>query len=178
MEYKSFAFDLNAIEEDGRFQGYAATFGNVDLGGDVIAPGAFTRTLLETGGRVPILDHHNPDRQIGWNLTAQEDARGLFVTGQLDLNVQTARERHSLMKLARQVGGRSGLSIGFQTVDAEMDAHDPSVRHLIEVELMEYSLVTFPMNPQAAVTTVKQGGPLLQALMRLHSAVRPSAFAH
>ncbi len=150
----------------------------MDLGGDVIAPNAFTRTLIETGGRVPILDHHNPDRQIGWNLVAREDRRGLFVIGQLDLNVQVARERHSLMRLAEQVGGRTGLSIGFQTVDAEMDAENPSVRHLFEVELMEYSLVTFPMNPQAGVTAVKQDGPLFCALSQLHTSLSPSSLIH
>ncbi len=172
MEYKSFDFDLKQVEADGRFQGYAATFGNVDLGGDVIAPGAFTETLLEThGGKVPILDHHNPEQQIGWNLEAFEDSRGLFVVGQLDLNVQSARERHSLMRMARQVGGRTGLSIGFKTVLWENDFEDPAVRHLIEIQLMEYSLVTFPMNPQAGVTAVKINDPLSHALAQLNSAL-------
>ncbi len=174
MEYKSFVFDLKNVEEDGCFQGYAATFGNIDFGGDVIAPGAFTQTLMDTGGgKVPILDHHNPEQQIGWNLEAFEDAYGLFVRGKLDLNVQAARERFSLMRLARQVGGRTGLSIGFQTVQSEQDFDDPTVRHLLEIELMEYSLVTFPMNPQAGVTTVKIMDPLSQALSELNT-----AFAH
>ncbi len=172
MEYKSFDFDLSNVEEDGRFHGYAATFGNVDLGGDVIAPGAFKETLLDThGGRVPILDHHNPEQQIGWNLEAFEDSRGLFVLGQLDLNIQAARERHSLMRLAQKIGGRTGLSIGFQTILWENDFEDPTVRHLIEIQLMEYSMVTFPMNPQAGVTAVKISDPLSNALMQLNSAL-------
>ncbi|QPJ61460.1 MAG: HK97 family phage prohead protease [Candidatus Nitronauta litoralis] len=176
MEYKTFDFDLNNVEEDGRFQGYAATFGNVDLGGDMIAPGAFTETLLETqGGRVPILDHHNPEQQIGWNLEAFEDSHGLFVLGQLDLNVQAARERHSLMRLAQKVGGRTGLSIGFQTVLWENDFEDPTVRHLLEIQLMEYSMVTFPMNPQASVTAMKISDPLSKALNQLISTLHPSS---
>lgn len=104
MEYKTFDFDLNNVEEDGRFQGYAATFGNVDLGGDMIAPGHSPKPCWKHKGRVPILDHHNPEQQIGWNLEAFEDSHGLFVLGQLDLNVQAARERHSLMRLAQKVG--------------------------------------------------------------------------
>ena len=158
-EYHSYEFKLNDVSDSGQFQGYAATFGNVDLGNDVVEPGAFEQSLRDTGGKIPILDHHNPAQQIGWNLEAREDAFGLFVRGQLDLNVQAARERHSLMKLAAQVGGRSGLSIGFQTVRDEPDAENFKIRRLQEVRLMEYSLVTFPMNPEAGVTRVKLSPP-------------------
>ena len=95
-EYQSFEFKLNDVSDNGQFQGYAAMFGNVDLGNDVVEPGAFEQSLTETGGgKIPILDHHNPAQQIGWNLEAREDSIGLFVRGQLDLNVQAARERHS-----------------------------------------------------------------------------------
>ena len=165
-EYQSFEFKLNDVSDNGRFQGYAATFGNVDLGNDVVEPGAFEQSLRDTGGgKIPILDHHNPAQQIGWNLEAREDSKGLFVRGQLDLNVQAARERHSLMKLAVEVGGRTGLSIGFQTVRDEPDPENFKVRRLIEVRLMEYSIVTFPMNLEAGVTRVKTrrtaGGSLL-----------------
>ena len=155
-EYHSFEFKLNDVSDSGQFQGYAATFGNVDLGNDVVEPGAFEQSLAESGGgKIPILDHHNPAQQIGWNLEAREDAFGLFVRGQLDLNVQAARERHSLMKLAAKIGGRSGLSIGFQTVRDEPDPENFKIRRLKQVRLMEYSLVTFPMNLEAGVTRIK-----------------------
>jgi len=160
-EYQSFEFKLNDVSDTGQFQGYAATFGNVDLGNDVVEPGAFEQSLHDTGGgKIPILDHHNPARQIGWNLEAREDSIGLFVRGQLDLNVQAARERHSLMKLAAKVGGRSGLSIGFQTLRDEPDPENFKIRRLKQVRLMEYSLVTFPMNPEAGITRVKTEKPL------------------
>ena len=164
-EYHSYEFKLNDVSDTGQFQGYAAVFGNVDLGNDVVEPGAFEQSLRDTGGgKIPILDHHNPAQQIGWNLEAREDAFGLFVRGQLDLNVQAARERHSLMKLAAQVGGRSGLSIGFQTVCDEPDPENFKIRRLKEVRLMEYSLVTFPMNPSAGVTRIKTGGSSVPTL--------------
>lgn len=155
MEYKYFAFKLSEVTSEGQFQGYAAVFGNVDMAGDIVEPGAFDVTLNETGGKVPILDHHNPAQQIGWNLSAREDARGLFVKGQLDLNVQNARERHSLMRMAAKIGGKTGLSIGFQTIREEADKDDVSIRRLKEIRLLEYSLVTFAMNPEAQVTHVK-----------------------
>ncbi len=176
-EYHSFEFKLNDVSDNGQFQGYAATFGNVDLGNDVVEPGAFEQSLRDNGGgKIPILDHHNPAQQIGWNLEAREDSIGLFVRGQLDLNVQAARERHSLMKLAMQVGGRSGLSIGFQTVRDEPDPENFKIRRLKQVRLMEYSLVTFPMNPEAGVTRVKVDAlpPLQESLHTLLTHLRAS----
>lgn len=154
-EYKSFPFKIDRVDDSGEFCGYASIFGNVDLGGDVVHPGSFKKTLRENKGRVPILDHHDPRKHIGWNLMAREDPRGLFVCGQLNLDVQLARERHSLMKQATRIGGRTGLSIGFRTVREETDRTRPEVRHLKEVQLVEYSIVSFPMNPAAAVTRIK-----------------------
>lgn len=171
MEHKSFELKLDEVTPDGQFQGYAAVFDNVDFGKDVIAKGAFAESLKETGGKIPILNHHDPAHQIGWNLEAREDEHGLFVRGQLDLNVQAARERHSLMRMAAKVGGKSGLSIGFQTLREEAYPEDFSIRQLKEVRLFEYSLVTFPMNPQAGVTRVKaRQGSLRRSLELLRDA--------
>ena len=156
-QFKTFPFKIDRVENTGEFCGYAATFGNVDLGGDVVDPGAFINTLEANLGRVPILDHHDPKKHIGWNLEAREDERGLFVCGQLTLEVQLARERHSLMKQASNVGGRTGLSIGFRSISESPDSQRPQIRHLQELQLIEYSLVIFPMNPEAGITRIKRG---------------------
>ncbi len=165
-EIKSFPFKIDQVGESGEFTGYASTFGDVDLGGDIIEKGSFRKTLRESQGRIPILDHHDPTRQIGWNLEAKEDDRGLLVKGLLDFNVRTARERHSLMKMAMQVGGRTGLSIGFRAIKEEPDPKNPLIRRLKEIQLFEYSVVTFPMNPHASVTTVKARQNLLHQFLR------------
>ncbi|MBC8284358.1 MAG: HK97 family phage prohead protease [Nitrospinae bacterium] len=154
-EIKSFPFKMDAINDAGEFCGYASTFGSIDLGGDVVEKGAYKKTLIESKGRFPILDHHDPTRQIGWNVEAHEDERGLFVRGLLDLNVMVARERHSLMKMAQTIGGRTGLSIGFRVIKEGADRNRPEIRRLKEIQLLEYSVVTFPMNRQAAVISVK-----------------------
>lgn len=146
---------MGAINDAGEFCGYASTFESVDLGGDVVEKGAYKKTLIESGGRFPILDHHDPTRQIGWNVEAHEDERGLFVRGLLDLNVAAARERHSLMRMAQTVGGRTGLSIGFRAIKEGRGRKHPEIRRLKEVQLLEYSVVTFPMNRQANVVSVK-----------------------
>lgn len=153
---KSFKFELKEVSDEGKFDGYASTFGNIDLGGDIVASGAFAQTIKTNGGIVPILDSHDPSKQIGWNHTAKEDRRGLKVSGELDLNVQGAREKHSLMLSAKEIGAKMGLSIGYRTIKSEPHKTKPEIRVLKEVELLEYSVVAFPMNPKARVTNVKQ----------------------
>ncbi len=48
-----------------------------------------------------------------------------------------------------------GLSIGFRTVRAKRDAKT-GIRHILEADLWEISVVTFPMLPSARVSEVKE----------------------
>lgn len=148
LEHKTFALKLDAPpDSEGRFTGYAAVFGNVDKGNDVIEAGAFTKTLQETP-EVPILWAHNPDEPIGVSASMSQDGKGLRVEGQLAMDVQRAREVHSLMKL----GAIKGMSIGYRTVKRSFKG---AVRHLEELKLGEFSPVVFPMNTLAGVDDVK-----------------------
>lgn len=147
-EVKTFALKLDAPPDDeGRFTGYAAVFGNVDKGNDVIEPGAFTKTLQENPD-VPILWAHDVDEPIGVSTYMVEDGKGLKVEGQLAMDVQRAREVHSLMK----IGAIKGLSIGYNTMRRYFKGQ---VRHLQELALGEFSPVVFPMNTLAGVDGVK-----------------------
>ncbi len=153
-EFKTFEFKIqDADPAKGIIRGYASTFGNIDFGDDVIDAGAFKKTIQESKGLIPILADHDPTKQIGWNLRAEEMKDGLFVEGKIDVeNNALARERYSLAKQALEIGASSGLSIGYGTVKAVADKERPSVRRLKEVKLYEYSFVTFPMNNLAMVT--------------------------
>lgn len=156
VEYKTFSLKLDDVDTQGTIRGYASTFGNVDLGFDVVSKGAFKKSIKESGGgKIPILADHDPSKQIGWNFRAEEDDTGLFVEGKLDLNVQSAREKYSLAKTALSLGAKMGLSIGYMTIKAEPDRDKPMVRHLKELKLFEYSIVTFPMNTEAMITSAK-----------------------
>lgn len=148
MNKQTFELEIKSVDDaSGEFEGYAAVFGNEDLGGDVIEHGAFTKTLQERPN-IPILWQHDPDNPIGKSIIVSETEHGLAVKGQLNLDVQQGREAYALVKQ----GALSGLSIGFQTVK---DKWNEGVRHLKEVKLFEYSLVTFPMNPLANITAIK-----------------------
>lgn len=154
-----FPFEIKAVTPDGIIEGYASTFNNIDLGGDKVMPGAFKRTLKNNGSKVPILADHRMDQQIGWNMDAKEDSSGLYVKGWLDINNnQKAKEKYSMAQKALEVGAKSGLSIGYAAVGWEIvndKQTNMSYRKLKEIKLYEYSLVTFPMNEEASMTSAK-----------------------
>lgn len=163
IEFKTFSLKFDDVDSKGMIRGYASTFGNVDLGFDVVDKGAFKKSIQESNGLWPILADHNPSKHIGWNMRAEEDGNGLLVEGKIDMNVQEGRERYSLAKTALELGAKMGLSIGYMTVKAEPDRDKPMIRHLKELKLFEYSIVTFPMNTEAMVTTAKSLGDLDRA---------------
>lgn len=151
LDRKFAATELGDVDETGTFTGYASVFGAVDLGQEVVAAGAFTRSLAERGaGGIRMLFQHNPDEPIGHWLSVEEDAHGLKVRGRISSEVARGREVLALM----QAGGLDGLSIGFKTVRAKTDAAT-GVRHIFEADLWEISIVTFPMLPEARVAAVK-----------------------
>ena len=140
-------------EQEGVFSGYASTFGNVDNGNDIVAKGAFTKSLAERPAtKVKLLSQHKTDEPIGIFTEMFEDSKGLYVKGRLALGTQKGRETYELMKM----GAIDGMSIGFRA-NPEKQTYNESkrTRTLNEVQLLEISLVTFPMNERAIVQSVK-----------------------
>ncbi len=135
----------------GVFQGYASLFGKRDQQGDVVLPGAFAQSLRVKGAQgIRMLFQHNPAEPVGVWIDIAERERGLFVRGRLNLKVQRGRELLALL----ESGGLDGLSIGFKTVRARNDRAS-ATRQLLQIDLWEISLVTFPMLDGARVSTVK-----------------------
>ncbi len=148
LERKSvkFNFEVKAEGEARVIEGYGAVFGNLDNGGDIILPGAFSESLTR---RMPkMLYQHWSEKLIGKWDSASEDAKGLYVKGVL-AKTPLADEAYELAKM----GALDGMSIGYSPNDYEHD--DKGIRKLKKVELWEVSLVTFPMNESARLTGVK-----------------------
>jgi len=137
--------------EVGVFEGLASTFGNRDMVGDVIAPGAF-RASLTRSARIKMLWQHDARAPIGtWEQIVETEA-GLAVKGRLVLEVQQAREALALLR----VGAVDALSIGFLVPrDGASFEKDKAVRRITAVDLWEISVVTFPANPKARIDRVK-----------------------
>ncbi|MBV7255214.1 HK97 family phage prohead protease [Pacificimonas sp. WHA3] len=128
-----------------RLAGYAAVFDVPDRGRDVVRAGAFGGLKLP----VPLLWQHGADRPVGRVVKAEEDARGLRVVCEFADGSAAAREAAALVK----AGALTGLSFGYRTKRARPD-RVRGVRELLDVELVEVSLVTFPMQPLARVIGV------------------------
>ena len=154
-EIKQIVFE-SEVKSDakGVFTGYGSIFGNQDQGNDIVAKGAFTKSLAERpASKVKMLFQHKTDEPIGIFTEIYEDQKGLFVKGQLAMGTQKGRETYELLKM----GALDGMSIGFKA-DPQKQGYNENkrgIRTLKEVDLMEISLVTFPMNEQAMVQSVK-----------------------
>ena len=149
MEIKHFTLhDVKADEAARTVEGWASTFNNVDQGQDIVLPGAFTKTLKRTKS-LPMLWQHRTDQVIGVWSEFEETDTGLRVKGRIS-ETALGNDAYTLTR----DGAVSKMSIGYATKKYEID-QDKGVRKLIEVDLYEVSLVTFPMNDRAAITRVK-----------------------
>jgi HK97 family phage prohead protease len=139
----------------GVIEGYASVFEDEpDSYGDIIARGAFTKGLAELKQRsesVLMLWAHDTTAPIGRWTDVEEDTRGLFVRGQLNLETDSGRNAHAHLK----AGDVNGLSIGYQTVSGATERHKNGTQTLHAVNLKEVSVVTFPALRSARVTAVK-----------------------
>lgn len=154
LERKEFGFKAEDVGEDGTFGGYGSVFGNIDSYREIVAPGAFKGSLerIAAGGDpLPALWQHNSNEPVGGFDLLAEDDRGLKCHGfLLKDEVVRAKEAHALMK--RRVV--KGLSIGYYVLQDSYN-EKTGVRTLIELELVEISIVTFPANDLAQVDAVK-----------------------
>lgn len=151
MDFAASPFEIKSLNDSGAIEGLLAGFDNVDSHGDRISPVAFTRTLAERGTRaLPMLLHHDLRRPIGAWKEWQERPEGLYVKGSLTLSTRDAQEAHALAK----DGALTGLSIGFRTKSEQLDQRTGE-NHLLDLDLIEGSLVTVPSNPKTHVATVK-----------------------
>ncbi|WP_052045826.1 HK97 family phage prohead protease [Candidatus Paracaedibacter symbiosus] len=152
---------IKSHQTDGFFCGYASVFHLKDHHGEIITPHAFKKSLDQwkaNGGMPKLLWQHDQTRPIGVWHEIYEDDHGLFVKGQLLLDLQQAREAYALLK----AGIIDGMSIGFRPLKTRKYGKNQD-RYIEEIDLQEISLVTFAANDQAKVTAVKtfEGGRMI-----------------
>lgn len=149
-QHLSVPLEIKAVKGR-KFEGYGSIFGNLDLGYDIVAKGAFQKTLKEhkAQGTMPLMFWmHQPDQVPGVWHVMEEDSKGLYVEGEL---VETTLGKDVNVLLEKKAV--RGMSIGYQTVDA--DFKEDGVRVLKEVKLHEVSIVSLAMNPLAQVEALK-----------------------
>jgi Escherichia/Staphylococcus phage prohead protease len=155
-----------ASDKTGVFSGYGGVTGNKDGGGDVIAKGAFRDTLREwqdKGKFPPMLLQHGggflggamDQLPVGKYTDMEENAKGLKVEGELfALNTERGQYIYEGMK----AGSLDGLSIGYRVKEFVLGTKPTEPRRTIKsLDLVEVSIVTFPMNDKARIGAVKSG---------------------
>lgn len=155
---KSFSFDIKDVDTDkdsGIISGYASTFGNKDLVQDVMVKGCFQKTIASNKGRWPVLYNHQ--KQVGTNLEAREDAKGLFVISKIfkDFSeIPDAKEAWALIKANIKAGTQMGLSIGGLVKDYQYNK-DEKTYEILEWDILEHSITATPCNQQANIEAHK-----------------------
>jgi HK97 family phage prohead protease len=155
-----------ASDKTGVFSGYGAVTGNKDFGGDVIEKGAFRDTLREwqdKGKFPPMLLQHGGGLlggamdalPVGKYTDMEENTKGLKLEGELfALNTERGQYIHEGMK----AGSLDGLSIGYRVKEFVLGTKPTEPRRTIKsLDLVEVSIVTFPMNDKARIGAVKSG---------------------
>lgn len=169
MKHKLLSLDVADVkmaeEGDGyAFAGYASVFNGIDSYGDMIAPGAYRKTLKGRERPVQLRwNHFGP--VIGKWLKMQEDERGLYVEGELTRGHSQAEDTRALMKH----GAVSGLSIGYR-VSASQQKDGYTL--LKEIELFEISVVEEPADNAARISDVKAAIDAAQSWKEIEAILR------
>lgn len=151
-----------ANSDGGTVKGYASTWDREpDAYGDVIAKGAFTKSLerwADLGMPIPLLYGHNtddPEYNIGAVTLAKEDERGLYIEADFDAENPKAQYVRKLVKEGRLFQ----FSFAFEVMDAGEVTLENGIKanELRELDIFEVSLVQIPANQHAEVVEVKSG---------------------
>ncbi len=161
MKHMIVPAEFKSVSDVGVFSGYASIFGNVDLGGDVIAKEEpFKEIVTNPEGKVLTLFQH--DSGGGWGSTGagglpiglssvSQNSKGLKFDGQLVMDDPFVQRVHTHMK-ARTL---TGMSIGYDVLPGGAKILESGIRQLNALKLWEISVVTFPMNPKTTIDSVK-----------------------
>lgn len=134
--------------EIGYFEGYASVFNAVDQVKDTILPGAFD----DAEGKIfPLfINHVHKDIPVG-SIKVEQDDYGLFSKASINMDHRDGPSAYSAAKR----GDMTGLSIGFTMGKDGFTPREDGGRDIIKAELKETSMVTFPCEPLATITSVK-----------------------
>lgn len=109
MYHQTTTLRLKHIDEKGVFTGYASVFNTVDRHHEIVAPGAFQKSI-KSADMPKMLWQHDPKYPIGRWTKIEETPKGLWVEGKLFLDLPKAKEAYTLL----QENILDGLSIGFR----------------------------------------------------------------
>jgi HK97 family phage prohead protease len=158
--------------------GYFSQFNSIDLDGDVIMPGAFTKTIAERGPdsskpEIAYLWQHDTTKPLGKLLVLREDNFGLY----FEAKMSDTTWGEDALKLYRD-GVITQHSIGYQvikSVETTIDMEE-EVDQIYEVKLWEGSAVTFGANPNTPFTGFKSAEEREDRIKTLVKAIKNGSY--
>ena len=143
-------------DETGKISGYASTYNNPDLSGDVMLPGCYAPALakIEKSGVMPVMffSHDHWSVPCGRWDSIKSDDTGLYVTGRINKDLESGKEIYSALKF----GSMSGLSVGFSFGPDDVEGNDAGGYDFKSIpDLMEISICAMPCNQNARIDEVK-----------------------
>lgn len=159
MEFKSFKATVEE-KDGGAVRAYASTFDREpDSVGDVVAPGAFEKTLAnwrESGKPIPLLWAHDTDdpySNIGAAVDYGTDERGLWFDAEFDADNEKAQYVRKLIKEGRVFQCSFAYAVKASEIVTLEDGR--KANELQELDVFEISIVQIPANQHATIEEVK-----------------------
>lgn len=143
---------LDPSRKPGFVAGYASKFGGIDSYDDTIEPQAYDG-VVKSGALPKMLFNHDAwsvpvGRWTSWKV----DEIGLYVEGELNLELQQAQD----IRKAIEFGSLDGLSVSIRMNANDFYYDADGIRHIKNVQKMrEISLCTFPADNNARIITFK-----------------------
>lgn len=175
VRWKGMDLNVQDVDRDGTFIGNASGYLNLDSDEETVCPGAFDDSLQPWNNPNPVvLWQHKFDMPVGWHLGPGpgDPQKGLPVKAQIFGDCDAGNHALAFLRGAQRTkGARAGLSVGF-LVQKKTKLDGKHIRGGVpgkqytafeRCSLMEYSVVSFPANPESWVTSVKSQPPLTQA---------------
>lgn len=147
------AVELKASKETRILEGYLATWA-VDKGDDQFEQGALGDSIAQQGQKNVLLWQHRKDSPIGVSDRLVEESKGVYFRDKM-ANTRLADEAMELVEMKAVTGVSLGYSVLGKTF---VNLGSRRVRKIQKAKLIEHSLVTFPMNDEARITSYKQDG--------------------
>lgn len=169
MLQKQLKFNIKSVDEQGKFSGLAAAYGNIDSDSEIIDLGCFKRSISHTNGKgIPVCWTHDLRTPIAWGTFAEERKEGLYVEAQFLINTEQGRTAYEWAKMGAELGANVGISVGFRPTK-EGSYFKDGIKHFKDAQLVEYSLCVAQANPRARVATVKEQKDFAESLAEARS---------
>lgn len=150
---------LDPSRKPGFLAGYASKFGGIDSYDDTIEPHAYDNVLKAAVLPKMFFNHDAMSVPVGRWTSWKVDEVGLYVEGELNLELQQAQD----IRKAIEFGSMDGLSVSIRMAADDFYYDAGGIRHIKNAQsVREISLCTFPADNNARIIAFKTANELAE----------------